>query len=889
MTTAALRVSALRAEYLTNPIGIDVPRPRLSWIVISEARSQRQAAYRILVASDPAVLGEDRGDLWDSGRVESSATAQVTYAGTPLAARQAAWWKVRSWNGDGTPSGWSETAVWETGPLEPTDWTARWLSLAGLVPDREIAETAELDGLLPAPIFRREFTVDAPVFRARLYATARGVYEARLNGEKVGDQNLAPGWTDYTKRQQFQTYDVTTQILQGPNVLGGTLGTGWFCGYVGWQRQCRHYGTTPQLLFQLHIDHPDGSSTVVASDGEWKATTGAIRYADLLMGEFQDARRDVTGWDRPGCDAREWLPVTVSNLNAVPLVADPAQPVRAQETIAPVGRTEPSPGVHIFDLGQNIAGWARLKATGPTGTRIELRFAEILEPDGTLYVENLRGARVTDTFVLAGDGEESFEPRFSWHGFRYVEVTGYPGEPPDGAIEGRFVGSDTPPAGDFTCSDPLVNQLQKNIVWGQRGNFLSIPTDCPQRDERLGWLGDAQVFIGTAIGNMEVSAFFTKWMRDVSDAQSLRGAFSNVAPRLSDLDDAAPAWGDCGVIVPWTIWRAYGDTRIVEEHWAAMERWMSWIHDANPDLLWRQNRMHDYGDWLSIGADTPKELIGTAYFAYDARLMAEMAHAIGRPEDARRYRRLFDEIAAAFRAAYVRPDGMIEGDTQTCYVLALHFGLLDEGMRGLAAKHLVKRIADKGGHLSTGFVGVSYLCHVLTEHGFPDVAYGLLHNRTFPSWNYSILHGATTIWERWDGWTEEQGFQDPGMNSFNHYSLGSVGEWLRRTVAGIDQVPGYVGYERIRIRPRPSDSLTFAEGTYDSIRGLVRSRWERDGETLRMEVEIPANATAEAWVPARPTDRITEGEGEASVRERRDGSAIIEVGSGIWVFTVRGG
>ena len=886
MTTGAFRVSALRVEYLTNPIGIDVARPRLSWILTSETRSQRQAAYRIMVASDAASLDDDKGDLWDSGRVESAVTAHVAYGGPPLAASQGAWWKVRSWSEDDAASDWSETAYWEAGPLVPTDWTARWLSLAGLAPDPDIAETAELDGLVPAPIFRREFSVDAPVVRARLYATARGVYEARLNGEKVGDQVLAPGWTDYTERQQFQTYDVTSRIRQGANVLGGTLGTGWFCGYVGWQRQCRHYGTTPQLLFQVQIDHPDGSRTVVGSDASWKATTGATRYADLLMGEFHDARREPVGWDRPGFDDREWGPVTVSNLNAVPLVADPAQPVRAQETIVPVGRTETSPGVHIFDLGQNIAGWARLKATGPEGTRIQLRFAEILNPDGTLYTENLRGARVTDTFVLAGDGEETFEPRFTWHGFRYVEVTGYPGEPPEDAIVGRFVGSDTPVAGDFTCSDPLVNQLQENIVWGQRGNFLSIPTDCPQRDERLGWLGDAQVFIGTAIGNMDVSAFFTKWMRDVSDAQSFRGAFSDVAPRLTDLEDAAPAWGDCGVIVPWTIWQAYGDTRIITEHWAAMERWVAWIHDANPDLLWRNNRMHDFGDWLSIGADTPKELIGTAYFAYDARLMAGMAEAIGRTEDARRYRQLFDEVAAAFRAAYVRPDGTIEGDTQTCYVLALHFGLLDEGMRALAAAHLVERIADNGGHLSTGFVGVSYLCHVLTQNGYPEVAYQLLHNRTFPSWMYSILHGATTIWERWDGWTEEKGFQDPGMNSFNHYSLGSVGEWLRRSVAGIDQVPGHVGYERIRIRPLVSDTLTFADGTYDSIRGLIRSRWERDGESLRMEVTIPANTIAEVWIPAKASDRIVEGDADVSIREWRDGAAIVDIGSGAWAFTV---
>ncbi len=511
----------------------------------------------------------------------------------------------------------------------------------------------------------------------------------------------------------------------------------------------------------------------------------------------------------------------------------------------------------------------------------------MLNTDGSLYTENLRGARVTDTFVLAGEGEEVFEPRFTFHGFRYVEVTDYPGTPEMDAVTGRFIGSDTPVAGDFTCSDELVNQLQRNIVWGQRDNFLSVPTDCPQRDERLGWLGDAQVFVATAIGNMDVSAFYTKWMRDVSDAQGWNGAFSDVAPRLADLDDAGPAWGDCGVILPWTFWQAYGDTRIIDEHWAAMAAWIRWIRDANPDLRWRHNRMHDYGDWLSIGADTPKELIGTAYFAYDVKLMAEMAEATGRAVDASAYRQLFDDIAAVFREAYVQADGTIEGDTQTAYCLPLHFGLLTPEQQPLAARHLVDRIADKGGHLSTGFVGVSYLCHVLTEHGYPEVAYQLLQNRTFPSWKYSILQGATTIWERWDGWTEEKGFQNPAMNSFNHYSLGSVGDWMKRSVAGIGQVPGTVGYGNVRIRPRLSDELTFAEGRYDSIQGPIWSRWERQDGSLKLEVDVPANATAEVWIPAGPADRITESNGEIAIRDRHDDAAIVDIGSGSWVFTVQ--
>ncbi|MDQ3541594.1 MAG: family 78 glycoside hydrolase catalytic domain, partial [Chloroflexota bacterium] len=482
MSQGILRVIRPRVEYLDNPIGITVEHPRLSWIVTSDQRDQRQRAYRILVASERTMLDQDSGDLWDSGRVDSDETAQITYEGTPLLVRQRAWWKVQSWNQDDVPSPWSEIAHWEAGLLKPAQWIGRWLSLPGLVADRDVPETGELDALVPAPLFRRAFTVTGEVASARLYATARGVYEASLNGEVVGDQVLAPGWTNYTKRQQFQTYDVTNELVDGENVLGGWVAPGWFCGYVGWQRQSRFYGTTPQLLMQLHIDYRDGTSEIVASDRDWRATTGPIRYADLLMGEYFDARRELRGWDVAGYDDRDWSDVAVSSRSPVPFVSDPAQPVRALEAFTPVAMSEPALGTFIFDLGQNIAGRVSIRATGPAGTTITLRFAEILDNDGSLYTANLRAARVTDTFVLAGEGEEAFEPRFTFHGFRYVEVTGYPGTPEIDAITGRFIGSDTPPAGDFTCSDELVNQIQRNIVWGQRGNFLSVPTDCPQRD-----------------------------------------------------------------------------------------------------------------------------------------------------------------------------------------------------------------------------------------------------------------------------------------------------------------------------------------------------------------------------------------------------------------------
>ncbi len=639
------------------------------------------------------------------------------------------------------------------------------------------------------------------------------------------------------------------------------------------------------------------------TDEKWKVTTsGPIRWSDMQMGESYDARMELRGWDTPGYDDSAWEPVAVISLcgaelapsgreimprSGVALVADRTQPVKVTEEIRPAAITQVTDGVYVCDMGQNMAGWERLRAQGSAGTQITLRFAEMLNPDGTVYTENLRAARQTDTFILSGSGVETFEPRFTFHGFRYVEITGYPGAPALDDITGCVVHSATPPAGSFACSHEMVNQLQRNIVWGQRGNFLSVPTDCPQRDERLGWLGDAQVFIRTAACNMDVAAFFTKWMVDVVDAQSPNGAFPNVAPRLARQEDGAPAWGDAGVIVPWTIYRVYGDTRIVERCWDAMTRWMDYLQQANPGHLWVGRMTRNYGDWLSINADTPKDVLATAYFAYDAARMAEMAEAIGRLDEAEKYQRLFEAIKQAFVEAYVSEDGRIKGDTQTVYVLALHMNLLPDDLRSAAAAHLVENIAQRDGHLSTGFIGVSYLCPVLAANGYLDVAYRLLLNDTFPSWGYSIKQGATTIWERWDGWTHDKGFQDKGMNSFNHYALGSIGQWLYQAVAGIDL--GQPGFERIVIRPRPAEGLTHARAEYDSIRGIIASEWRIEDGLLRLSVTIPANTTATVFIPnGNPVKEgelsAEEAEGVTFLRQEAD-ATVYEVVSGSYIFT----
>ncbi len=893
MRNSGLFAVNLRTEYLVDPIGIGARRPRLSWEVKSDRRGTTQTAYRIVASS--YLRGDDR---WDTGWVESRDTHGIRYEGAPVGACQLVWWQVKIRDNAGNESPW-ETAWWETGLIpserlgataeERSEWQARWISLPGLEADPEIEKPREWDGLVPAPHFRTSFDSTGEIVQARLYVTARGVYDAYMNGTRVGYTTLDPGWTDYTRRIQYRAFEVTNILREGENVLGAIVAPGWYAGYVAFGPQCRHYGATPELLMELHIDYDDGGERVIASGEGWRAATGAVRYGDLLFGEHIDARRHPAGWDMPGFDDSGWKNASASGVGSVPIVAAVAEPVRELDELAPVSVTERAPGTWIVDLGQNIAGRVNLTATGPAGTEIRLRHGEMLNPDGSLYTENLRGPYAEDTFLLAGTGDaEEFAPRFTWHGFQYVEVSGYPGELTADAIRGVFVGSDTTPAGWFTCSDPLVNTLQHNIMRGQRGNFLSIPTDCPQRDERLGWLGDAQAFVGTAVGNMDVAAFFTKWTQDLRDAQSAEGAYPDVAPRLADLADGAPAWADAGVIVPWTIWRTYGDTLLIEEHWASMTRWMDWLERTNSDLLWKNARHHDFGDWLSVGADTPKELIGTAYMAYDARLMAEMARALGRDDEANRYDDLSRRVATAFVNAYVSDDGTIEGGTQTAYCLALHFNLLPDVLRPKAAAHLVADLEARDWHITTGFVGVSYLCHVLTAHGYPDVAWRLLHQEGYPSWKYSILHGATTIWERWDGWTEERGFQDAGMNSFNHYTLGSVGEWLRRGVAGIDT--DGPGYRSIVIAPVMNRTLDHAVGWYHAITGEIRSRWELTSDGYRLNVTVPANVDArivlrgagtvtEAGVP------IADAEGIRSV-EQEGPATVVSIGSGTYTFEV---
>jgi len=895
---STLTPAGLRCAHLVNPLGVAPGRVRLSWLLEGAGTGRTQRGYQVLVAQDEVGLSSGEDLSWDSGLVESSCSADIPYAGRPLACGGRYVWKVRVWDENGTASGWSDPARFEV-ELDRTDgWQASWIGLGRVresvtPPARTGPPDPVAMALNPAPYLRRAFGVGQPVASARLYVTALGLYEARLNGHRVGDRFLTPGWTDYTRRIPYQTYDVTGLLAEGENVIGAIIAEGWYAGFVGFdaKRAGAHYGTAPELLAQLVITYRDGTRQQIVTDEQWQARFATIRHADLLMGERHDLRLESRGWDGPGFDAAGWWPVTCRERDNTPLVADPGPPIRVTEEIEPRSIAVTDSGRHIVDFGQNLPGWLRIRIDGPPGAHVRIRHGEVLAADGSLYTENLRTARQTDEFVTTG-GPEVLEPRFTLHGFRYAEISGYPGDIGQADIVARVVHSDIAPAGEFESSQPWLNQLFRNIDWGQRGNFISVPTDCPQRDERLGWLGDAQVFARTACYNRDVAAFFGKWLDDVADAQLPSGAFTDVAPRLTLAGAGAPAWGDAGVIVPWTVWKMYGDRGILQRNFGAMTAWMDFIERANPDYLRARELRNGYNDWLAPGADdTPRDLLATAYWAHDAALMAEIADAVGRADDAAGYRALGSKIRAAFTEAFVADDGQVASGTQTSYVLGLHMNVIPDELRASAADHLVAAIRRADWHLTTGFVGVGYILPVLSSTGHTDVAYRLLEQQSPPSWRYMVEAGATTIWERWDGWTKERGFQSAWMNSFNHYALGSVGEWLYRFLLGIDQEPGTAGFGQLLLRPHPGGRLRWARGSYRSVRGLIGSGWEHASDRFTLRVELPPNVTASVRVPSdRAADvRDVAGNPPASAGgfpgARGVQEAVFHVGSGIHEFT----
>lgn len=764
---------------------------------------------------------------------------------------------------------------WQRPDYDDGDWSRAKIAAAwGADPWGEVVPVR-----LPASQLRHEFRLaDKPVARARLYATALGVYEAHLNGERVGEDVLAPGWTDYQARVQYQTYDVTEQVRAGANAIGVALAPGWYAGYVGMFGP-HQYGKTPAFLGQLEVSYEDGTTTRVTSGTDWRATGGPVRHADLLMGEDYDARAETPGWTAPGYDASDWLDVQEAKDVKVAPVAQVDAPSQVMTELPAKKVTEPKPGVFVFDLGQNMVGAARLHVRGKAGTTVRLRHAEVLNPDGTLYTANLRTARATDTYVLKGEGRETFEPRFTFHGFRYVEVTGYPGRPPKTAVTGRVIHTAAPFTLDFETNVPMLNTLHRNITWGQRGNFLSVPTDTPARDERLGWTGDINVFAPTAAYTMESARFLSKWLIDLRDAQRKDGAFTDVAPQGDWLGEGVAGWGDAGVTVPWALYQAYGDVRVLRQSWQSMVDWLDYLEAHSEGLL---RPASGYGDWLNVQDETPKDVIATAYFAHSADLTARVAKVLGK--DPKPYRNLFERVREAFQRAYVTQDGArVKGDTQTAYVLALSMDLLPKPARKAAANRLVDLVRNRGWHLSTGFLGTPRLLPVLTETGHQDVAYRLLHQPEFPGWGYQIDKGATTMWEHWDSLKPDGSFQRASMNSFNHYAYGAVGEWMYANIAGI--APGEPGFRHTVIRPRPGGEVTSARATFTSLYGPISTDWKQNGDRFRLTCSLPPNCTAEVWIRADDAAAVRHPEG-ARLDRAEDGWVIYQVGTGTHRFSV---
>jgi alpha-L-rhamnosidase len=1075
--TFRLSIVRLRCEYLKDPLGIEVLKPRLSWVLQSKERGAKQTAYQVLVASTPELLAKNQGDLWDSGRVDSDQTIQVVYAGAPLKTRMDCYWKVRVWGRLGQATNWSKSAHWSMGLLDPADWQdAKWIAApAGpkletltphmgfhsqisskpdvvewvgvdlgkerqidgvrlycarpydYQPDRpgflfpvrfiiEVAQKADfsdaktvadhskadypnpyfkipvyrfkpvsaryvrvnvnrlahrdgevygfalaemevllgetnfaegatvlasssiesegwgkaklVDGRVQpdrggnlddrersATMLRKEFDVAKSIKKATVSVTGLGLYELRINGKRVGDHLLAPEWTYYRKRIQYQTYDVTALLQSGPNAVAAQVAGGWWLGPMMLQppkpdaQEC--------LLMRLDIELADGSMQSVVTDPSWQTTTdGPIRRNGIYYGEMYDGTKEMPGWDQPGFVSNKWRSVVVipypdGDEKAV-LVAQPNEPIRVEREMRPIKMTEPSPGVYMFDMGKNMVGWCRLTANAPKGTRITVRHAEDINDDGTLFVASLCGAAQINDYTWPG-GEATLEPHFTFHGFRYVEVAGLPSRPSRDSVAGLVFHSDTAETGRLTSSSKLIEKILSLGEWSQRGNTLSVPTDCPQRAEREGWTGDIVAFSQAAIFQRDMAGFFTKWVPDLRDSQCDDGRFSDVAPHVTTPEwgfSGAPGWGDAGVIVPWRVYQNYADTRMLEEHFEAAKRWIDFIHAHNPNLLWETERGNDYGDWLNGNwmtgegrddnivrvpdlpkgiSEIPNDVFSTAFWAYSTEILSKMAEAIGRKAEAAKYGKLRDDIRTAFNEAYVSPDGRIKGDTQAGYALALSFNLLEETMRPKAMEHMLEGIRKFKNHVSTGFHSSHRLMLELTRNGRHDEAWRLINVKTVPSWGYLVEMGATTVWERWDAVV-------PGrtgvieQSSRNHWGIGSVNEWIWRELGGINPDDDQPAYKHFLIRPRPCPGLTWVKARYDSIRGMIVSDWKLEKGRFTLRVKVPVGSTATVYVPTKDAATVMEGGKPASQSEgvklvkMEDVNAAFEVVSGQYVF-----
>jgi alpha-L-rhamnosidase len=962
----------LRCESLTNPEAIQDIHPILSWklkATSKTAKNQKQTAYRIVAASTQTNLKKQNFDLWDSGKVKSSATFGIKYSGKTLTSRTRVWWMVQSWNQDNAATEWSSPANFAVGLLNQSDWKADWIygakpqsaedslsdanwiwipgdnpsqypagaysftksfdgsnlqkaeinltvdntfvlklngkvlhettdpeawskiqtidltphlnagsndleviatnatqGSAGLIAAISLTDKNNITTLLktdstwltqgkpvkvlgkngiapwntvrkdrfvkaPAQYFQKAFTPKPKITRATAYYTALGNVDLEINGKRVNDDLFTPGWTDYRIRTYYRSVDITKLLKSGENQIQAILGQGWYAGYIAWAAQREHYGDTPMTKIQVEIEYADGTKDTIKTDKSWLVSEGPILDEHFLHGEKYDAR--IT--------PKDWKPAHVG-MYSTSLEAFPGDPVQEYASLSAKTVKKIGDDKYLIDFGQNLSGYTRIKVKEKPGTKITIRHGERLDAKGNLYTDNLRLAQAIDEYTTKSSATETWSPRFTFHGFQYVEVSGLTSEPKPDTIKAIAISSATPEVGKQETSDPMLNQLLSNCWWTQKMNFVDIPTDCPQRDERLGWTGDAQAYIQTAAYFSDVQAFFDKWLVTLDDAQTPDGNYPKVAPVLRTQDDGGPAWADAGVICPMAIYDTYGDKDLLARHYPNMKRFVNFCRDRSKKDMLPPDKYHIFGDWLSINANTPNDVITTAYFAESTRLLIRAANVLGFTEDVKTYTALHEKIKAAFQKEYVTSDGKIQGDTQTGYVMAIGFDLLTPEQNKLAEKHLIANIEARKWHLSTGFVGTRDLMHVLTKIGRNDVAFRLLHNTTFPSWGFEIKNGATSIWERWDGWTPDKGFQDVGMNSFAHYAYGAVAGWMFKTIGGISEIEP--GYGKIRIAPEIDPNLKFAKTSYDSVRGPIITHWTKTGNKVDLMVEIPPNATA---------------------------------------------
>jgi alpha-L-rhamnosidase len=852
--------SDLKCEYAVNPEGIDVLQPRFYWIPAHSGRGQKPTAYQLVVSTRPDC---GKGDMWDSGKVSSSAFTHIVYKGKSLGSDATYYWKVRFWDNDGTPSLYSEIARFGTGLLGKEEWTGKWIGGANQL--------------------RKEFEIGGPVARAKVHICGLGYYELRINGEKVGDHVLDPGWTTYDKRALYVTYDVARLVRPGANAVAVILGNGWF--------------KSRALLVQISVESAVGKNLTLVSDESWKIADGPIVADSIYNGETYDARLETAGWDRAGFDDGAWKKAEIVPGPKGVLSAQMMPPIRITDTLVPLKMTNPMPGVYVFDMGQNFSGWARLRASGPRGTAVRMRFAEMLYDDGTINQENLRSARAEDVYILKGGGEEVYEPRFTYHGFRYLELSGFPGVPTADTIRGRIVRSGVKQIGSFASSKPVLNGLQRIITWGQKTNLHSIPTDCAQRDERMGWMGDAQGTAEEALLNFDMAAFYTNFIRDIRDVQDEAGTITDTVPYIWGSRPADPAWGTAYPLLCWYMYQYYGDTRILEEQFEGLRKYVEFLRSKAENGLVRYSY---YGDWVAVDK-TPGNIVSSFYYYYDVKILADAARVLGKETEAKTYGQLAEDIKAAFHKEYYDPkSGNYANGTQTANALALFLELAPGNARGSAWGNLFDNLAYKNNsHLTTGIIGTKYIMEVLTRFGNSDLAYDIATQTTYPSWGYMIENGATTLWELW------QRREGPSMNSHNHPMFGSVGSWLYKALAGINIDPRAVGFEKIRIQPQMVRDLKYASGSVDTLRGRVLSAWKRGDKSVSLEVIIPAGSEAEIVLPKFNLQDVVVKEGgrviwsqkkQASVvpgiievQEPADAAAvIIKVGSGGYMFELSG-